>query len=342
MSTERDKRVSIRALLDSGMSVSAVARQTGANRRTVMRVRDEGDAAIERKRHERQNSARSADLVAQVAHMVEEKPRTNISELARETGTPRTTMRRVVEKDLGMRSYRVVKRQELTPAARRKRHERCCALINRLKGPDAAATILFQDKKFFTLAQYHNRQNSKVILRQGHQWDAPDERIIGTTQRPAGVMFFGVISSDGRVAPPIFVEPGLKINAPAYQDLIRRELLPWVEANFAPGTFIYQQDSAPAHAAASTQDFFRELGWRFWTKDQWPAHSPDLAPLDYGIWDLMERKSCAEPAPSLDVLRERVAQAWLAQTPDFIRRVCRGFRRRLEACAAAQGGHIEF
>ncbi len=296
MSTERDKRVSIRALLDSGMSVSAVARQTGANRRTVMRVRDEGDAAIERKRHERQNSARSADLVA----------------------------------------------QELTPAARRKRHERCCALINRLKGPDAAATILFQDEKFFTLAQYHNRQNSKVILRQGHQWDAPDERFIGTTQRPAGVMFFGAISSDGRVAPPIFVEPGLKINAPAYQDLIRRELLPWVEVNFAPGTFIYQQDSAPAHAAASTQDFFRELGWRFWTKDQWPAHSPDLAPLDYGIWDLMERKSCAEPAPSLDVLRERVAQAWLAQTPDFIRRVCRGFRRRLEACAAAQGGHIEF
>ena len=111
MSTERDKRVSIRALLDSGMAVSAVARQTGANRRTVMRVRDEGDAAIERKRHERQNSARPADLVAQVAHMVEEKPRTNISELARETGTPRTTMRRVVEDDLGMRSYRVVNRQ---------------------------------------------------------------------------------------------------------------------------------------------------------------------------------------------------------------------------------------
>ncbi len=44
---------------------------------------------------------------------------------------------------------------------------------------------------------------------------------------------------------------------------------------------------------------------------------------------------------SIPMLLERVAQAWLAQTPAFIRRVCRGFRRRLEACAAAQGGYIE-
>ncbi len=337
MSSQRDKRVAIRALLDSGLSVTEVAHKTGASRVTVTAVRDAG---VERKAYKRQNSARTPELVAQVAQKIEEDPKTSIRALARETGASVGTMSKLVSQNLGMRSYAVVKRQEITPEAQRKRHERAGALINRLKGPDAGAILLFQDEKYFTKEKYHNRRNSKVILRQGEIED--ERRIHGARQRAAGVMFFGVVASNGLVAPPIFVEPGLKINAPAYQEIIRRELVPWVEAKFAPGTFIYQQDSAPAHAAASTQDFFRELGWRFWTKDQWPAHSPDLAPMDYAIWEPIERKACAEPAPSLAVLRERVAQVWMAQDPAFIWRVARGFRRRLERCVAAQGGHIEF
>ncbi len=41
--------------------------------------------------------------------------------------------------------------------------------------------------------------------------------------------------------------------------------------------------------------------------------------------------------PMLRELRERVAQAWLAQNPAFIQRRF----GRLERCVAAQGGHIE-
>ncbi len=44
-------------------------------------------------------------------------------------------------------------------------------------------------------------------------------------------MFFGVIASDGKKVPPIFVEPGLKIDAPAYKSIICRKLKPWVNAN---------------------------------------------------------------------------------------------------------------
>ncbi len=62
-------------------------------------------------------------------------------------------MRQMMEEDLGMRSYRVVKRKKLMPAARRKRQKRSGALINRVKGLDANTTILFQDEKKFTLAQ---------------------------------------------------------------------------------------------------------------------------------------------------------------------------------------------
>ncbi len=337
MSAQRDQRVAIRALLDAGMNVSEVARETGASRNTVANVRDYG---VERKVYQRGNEARPAQLVAHVENLVGESPNTSVRALARETGTAEATMRRLVKEDLGMYSYVKQERPLLSEETRRRRKERATLLLNRIKRVDAGATILFSDEKWFTLAQYHNRRNTKVVLRQG---ETPDERRVqGVAQRPAGLMFLGVVASDGRVAPPIFVEPGMKIDATAYQTILRQELKPWVNANFLPGTFIFQQDGATAHTAASTQTMIKEeLGWRYWSKEMWPPSSPDLNPLDYGVWSNVARIACESPAPNIDTLRQHVAQAWTAQEPAQVRQVCRGFWRRLEVVVAAQGGYID-
>ncbi len=51
---------------------------------------------------------------------------------------------------------------------------------------------------------------------------------------------------------------------------------------------------------------------------------------------------CATPVPNLASLRDRVVtQAWMVQEALEVRHICRGFRRRLEAVAAAQGGYID-
>ncbi len=205
---------------------------------------------------------------------------------------------------------------------------------------DAGLILLFSDEKWFTLAQYHNRRNTKVVLPQG---EAPDERRVqGMAQRPAGIMFLGVVASDGKVGPPIFVDPGVKIDAVVYQELLRSHVKPWVDAHYPPGSFIFQQDGATSHTAASTQAMIKEeLGWRYWTKEMWPPSSPDLNPLDYGVWDRVARIACATPAPNIHVLRDRVSQAWEALEPSEVVTICRGFRRRLEAVITAEGGHID-
>ncbi len=99
-------------------------------------------------------------------------------------------------------------------------------------------------------------------------------------------LFFGAVVSNKLVVPPIFVERGLKIDAKAYLlwcvNLLRHNIKPWVEANFVPGTFIWQQDGTVAH---TMQDYLRQLGWELWTKTDWPPSLPDCAPLaiQYGI-----------------------------------------------------------
>ncbi len=337
MSDQRDKRVAIRALLAAGMSVTEVARQTGASRTTVTNVRDYG---VERKEYERARGTRTPDLVEQVERAVSTNPNTSVRALARESGVSEASMRRLVKEDLSMRSYAMQERPALSEETRCRREERARGLLNRIKRVDAGLILLFSDEKWFTLAQYHNRRNTKVVLPQGEAFD--ERRVHGVSQRPAGVMFLGVVASDGRVGPPIFVDPGVKIDAVVYQELLRHHVKPWVEANFPPGTFIFQQDGATSHTAASTQAFIKqELGWRFWAKDQWPPSSPDLNPLDYGVWDRVARIACATPASNITELRNRVSQAWTALEPDEVRTICRGFRRRLEAVVEAQGGYID-
>jgi len=86
----------------------------------------------------------------------------------------------------------------------------------------------------------------------------------------------------------IFVDPGVKINGCYYHEvLVIQQLSPaiWqVSGDF----FVFQQDSASAHRAHET---IKLLQWEtpaFISPDLWPPNSPDLNPVDYRIWGVMQ------------------------------------------------------
>ncbi len=150
--------------------MSKVARHTGASWVTVTHIRDHG---VERKAHERPRSVRTDELVANMKGAMSLDPNTLVWALARKTRASAMTMHWLVMEDLGMRSYAKQERALLSDATWARRKERATLLLNRLKRVDAGATLIFSDKKWFTLEQYHNRQNTKVVLPQG---EAPDDR----------------------------------------------------------------------------------------------------------------------------------------------------------------------
>ncbi len=231
---------------------------------------------------------------------------------------------------------------KIMPGAKECCLERTRGFLNRLKHGDAGKTIIFTDEKYFTLAQYSNHQSDKIILQKGAQDSVPDElHNVGPVQCAGGVMFFGAVSSCRKVVPPVWVEKGIKIDADAYVNILRRKIKPWLDANFKPTTFLWQQDGATAHTAATMQKFLCKFGWDFWAKSEWPPSSPDCAPLDYSIWDRVAGVACREDAPNIHTLKHWVNKAWRDLGADYVRRVCRGFRRRLEVVINAEGGCIE-
>jgi len=54
--------------------------------------------------------------------------------------------------------------------------------------------------------------------------------------------------------------------------------------------YVFQQDSAPAHRAREAVELLTVETPEFICPTLWPANSPDLNPVDYKVWSVMQEK----------------------------------------------------
>lgn len=105
--------------------------------------------------------------------------------------------------------------------------------------------------------------------------------------------------------------------------------------------WVFQQDSAPAHKAKTTQEWLRQHVPEFIEASDWPSGSPDLNPLDYRLWAELERIACRKPHRNLESLKRSLVKAANAFPMEMVRAAIDDWPRRLKACIAADGGHFE-
>jgi len=74
--------------------------------------------------------------------------------------------------------------------------------------------------------------------------------------------------------------------------------------------FIFQQDSAPAHRARDTIELLRRTTPDFIAPDMWPPNSPDLNPVDYAIWSVIQQRVYESRVHDIDELRQRLLHVW--------------------------------
>jgi len=86
------------------------------------------------------------------------------------------------------------------------------------------------------------------------------------------------------------VDSGAKVNGQYYRDvLLSQQMLPAIKS-VAGDVFIFQQDSAPAHRVRETIQLLQRETPDFIALDLWPPNSPDLNPVDYKIWRVMQQR----------------------------------------------------
>ena len=339
MSSILDKRTAIVELFKAGNSRKDICKSLKVNRmlvwRTLKRFEENGDIQ-NRPGQGRPQTARTPKLVKSIREKIRRNPKRSIQNLAKESRVSYGTMSTLLQKDLKMSPFKHVKKQQLSAQVVDKRLQRSQILLSRIQD-GMLPNLIFSDEKKFDVEQHFNTQNDQVWSRDGVE----GSRVVTRKQYPTSVMVWAAVTESGKSL-LFFVDQGVKLNQQNYRDdILVGALLPWAQKHFKKRPWSFQQDSAPSHGAKKTQEWLSENVPHFIPKEEWPPSSPDLNPLDFGIWSYLENKVLDTRHQSLEALKVKLQKEWAKVPQKVICDTCKAFPKRLQLVIDADGGHIK-
>ena len=338
MESQEGKRRRVQELLQAQVEVKKIVEIVGVSRATVFNVKkkmSKNESLSWVKGSGGHNKKQNQEMINSVSTKIAKDPTTSIRKMAAELEVTPWTVKRVVNEDLGLKSFARPIRHLLTEKMKEKRLERCLKVRNQLK-KYRDTVMIYSDKKIFTVDAVLNRRNDRYLAK-----STAEVKGIFRTKHPAQVMVLGVVASDGKTMPPFFFPPNQKIGTEEYYKVLRYTVLPWLKASYPEGNYCWTQDGAPSHTARKNQAFCKANMAKFWSKEVWPPSSPDLNPLDFAVWGFLERATNKTSHPSVDALKGVIRREWAKMSSDFIVSSCRSVRRRVQAVIENNGGHIE-
>ncbi|CAG4983329.1 unnamed protein product [Parnassius apollo] len=123
----------------------------------------------------------------------------------------------------------------------------------------------------------------------------------------------------------------VKINQQIYRvKVLIPGLIPWARKSFGSERWTFQQNSAPSHRQIGTQNWLKANVPVLIDRDMWPSSSPDLNPLDFCIWGLLQATKQATKHTSVKALKASLTREWNCLSDDVVRAACASFRKRLK------------
>ena len=339
MPQDLQKRAAIVELFKSGKTAPDIAKTLKTNRmlvwRTLKRFESTGDIVNEPGQG-RPRSARTKKLVKSTKEKLRRNPKRSLRNLAKEAKVSVGTMSTILHSDLQTSPYKHQKKHLLSASSIEKRAQRADLILSRINA-GTLPNLVFSDEKKFDVQQHVNVQNDRIWLRKSEVKD----RVVTRRQGAKSIMVWAAVTADGK-SPLLFVDEGVKLNQENYRtSILESALLPWARKHFKKRRWSFQQDSAPAHGAKKTQEWLAENVPAFISKEEWPPSSPDLNPLDFAIWSILENKVSATHHTNLDALKTKLMKEWDKIPQKVIRDSCEAFSKRLQQVMDANGGYIE-
>jgi len=97
-------------------------------------------------------------------------------------------------------------------------------------------------------------------------------------------------------------------------------LLPDIRAASASEFFVFQQDSAQSHRAKDTVALLDQETPDFIPPALWPPNLPDLNPVDYTVWSVLQERVYHTKILDVDELKRRINSEWGALSHAVIER----------------------
>lgn len=279
--------------------------------------------------------------IEKVRKRIQRNPARSARQIARDTNISEKSVRRILKNKLKVKPFKKFTAQDLSKKQKDERLKRCKQILA-LRRSQNLPNLVFSDEKTFCVEQFLNRQNDRVWL-SGSRKDNQEKLRVTRKQGAAQIMVWAAVSENART-PLIFMPMGakaVKINQHLYRENVLEAVLkPWAQKEFGSEPWSFQQDSAPSHRANGTQEWLEKNVPHFINRDLWPANSPDLNPLDYCLWSILEANVCSKKHTSLDALKCDLRREWAKIDQDVIRRACQAFEKRLAIVVKNKDSYI--
>ena len=296
----------------------------------------------------RPRSVRVDENIKQVGEMIssqDSNPGTHStpSEISLELDISRSSVRRIIDLDLELRPFKKQKVQKLSDNDMERRVQKCQTLL-RIFTREVLETAFFSDEKIFKVKQLYNSKNDVVYAsKRIKKSEISEDRVIREQAGfPKKLMVSVGISKAGKTS-IIFVEEGKTVDAKYYCEKIMKEMMPQMNRLAKGKNYLFMQDGARAHTARLTLDMFRgQKKLRLLEPKQWPANSPDLNPVDYCIWGILEQNVYrGRKITNTSDLKNAIIDEWKKIPQETINKCIDVFPARLKKTVEAEGGHIE-
>lgn len=307
---------------------------------------DETDTIARKSGSGRRRSVRDEDNINAVGDLVmsqEDKPQTHrsVRQISRETGIRRSSVHNIIKKDLNLKCFRKKPAQQLSLANMQARLERCRQLLRKYP-PHLVDFIWFSDEKLFTVAAPSNLQNDRVYVPSSvKKRDVDAARLLRTRPTFSKSLMVSVAVSGLGTTQMHFLEPGVKINGDYYRNTVLLNMLLPDIRSVSRDHYVFQQDGAPAHRARETIALLQRETPDFIHPEMWPPNSPDINPVDYSIWGILQERVYRRQLHDVEELKERLLAEWAQLDHSIIASAIAQWRCRLNACVQANGGHFE-
>ena len=199
---------------------------------------------------------------------------------------------------------------------------------------------MFTDECPKYLFQYPNPEND--IVWGSQECDVPPAYQV---KQSAKVMVWGGMT--GRGLTRLHILPsGQTLTSEYYiKEILEKEVKPLTSRRQVTGgpterklfsskkAMSFVQDGAPVHTSKVTQTWchLKNLP-NLIPKDEWPANSPDLNPVE-NSWTIIDEITYRDPAPkTLDKLKKRLRFAWKNVTQDTLKELAHSISCRLKKC----------
>lgn len=308
-------------------------------RKWVINFRATG-SAINQPRPGPSRTSRTEETINEVAASVRRNPRLSIRKRAAALNVTKSTVERILKRDLKFHPYKIQIVQEINENDYNLRKSFCQTIIERFR---TLNTVFWSDEAHFHLNGYVNKQNcrfwSQVNPRQKHQRPLHSPK----------VTVWCALSVNGIIGPYFFENAtgaAITVSGEAYRQMISNYFIPQLREHpaYSSRTW-FQQDGATCHTARATMDQLRELFpqkliSRF-GDIAWPPRSPDLTPMDFFLWGYLKSKVYVNTPRNIAELKQNIQQEIRDIEPAMLRRVMQNAMNRFRECVLRNGRHLE-